>query len=110
MDVARLNFSHGDADAHVRAVQAVRRAAGTCGRHVALLQDLQGPKIRTGRFDPPVVMLARGRAVTLTSRPVTGAADLVPVSHRELIDALRPRDRVLLADGQIELRVRECRR
>jgi pyruvate kinase len=107
MDVARLNFSHGDAAAHRSAVEAVRRASGEAGRHVALLQDLQGPKIRTGRLDPPLVCLARGGPVTLTARPVTGAADLVPVSHAELVAALRPGDRVLLADGQIELRVRE---
>ncbi len=107
MDVARCNFSHGDGDGHRRAVEVVREAACACHRHVALLQDLQGPKIRTGAFDPPLVRLARGREVTLTARPVTGGADLVPVSHRELVDSLRPRDRVLLADGQIELRVRE---
>jgi pyruvate kinase len=107
MDVARCNFSHGDADSHRSAVQAVREAACAAGRHVALLQDLQGPKIRTGAFDPPLVRLARGRGVTLTARPVTGSAGLVPVSHHELIDSLQPRDRVLLADGQIELRVRQ---
>jgi len=107
MDVARLNFSHGDADTHRRTVQVVRQAGQTCRRHVALLQDLQGPKIRTGALDPPLVRLARGRSVTLTAQAVTGGPDLVPVSHRELIAALRPGDRVLLADGQIELRVRE---
>ena len=107
MDVARLNFSHGDADAHRDAARVVRDAAGACGRHVALLQDLQGPKIRTGRLDPPLVRLARGHPVTLTSRPVVGGPELVPVSHPELVAALRPRDRVLVADGQIELRVRE---
>jgi pyruvate kinase len=107
MDVARLNFSHGDADSQRRTVQVVRQASRACRRHVALLQDLQGPKIRTGTFDPPLVRLARGRRVTLTSRPVTGGPDLVPVSHAELIAGLRPRDRVLLADGQIELRVQE---
>jgi len=107
MDVARFNFSHGDAETHRQAVRVVRETACASRRHVALLQDLQGPKIRTGAFDPPLVRLARGRQVTLTARHVTGGADLVPVSHRELIDSLRPRDRVLLADGQIELRVRE---
>src|SRR5256884_5734617 len=105
MDVARLNFSHGDADTHRRTVDTVRQAACAAGRHVALLQDLQGPKVRTGLFDPPLVRLARGRQVTLTARPVTGSAEPVPVTHRELIDSLRPRDRVLPADGQIELRV-----
>ena len=107
MDVARLNFSHGDIDTHRRTAGVVRQAACAGRRHVALMQDLQGPKVRTGRFDPPLVRLARGRTVTLTSRPVTGSADLVPVSHAQLVAALRPRDRILLADGQIELLVRE---
>ena len=105
MDVARLNFSHGDADTHRTAVRLVREAAAACGRHVAVLQDLQGPKVRTGALASPVVRLVRGRRVTLTSGPLTGHAELVSVSHPELLAALRPRDRVLLADGQIELRV-----
>jgi len=108
MDVARLNFSHGDADQHRRAAASVREAARAAGRHVALLQDLQGPKVRSGTLDPPVVRLTRGRQVTLTARRVTGNEELVPVSHPQLIESLRPGDRVLLADGQIELRVVEA--
>jgi pyruvate kinase len=105
MDVARLNFSHGVIETHRESVRLVREAAAAAGRHVALLQDLQGPKIRTGSLAPPVVRLLRGKRVTLTARPVTGGVDLVPVSHAELIEVLRPHDRVLLADGEIELRV-----
>jgi pyruvate kinase len=109
MDVARLNFSYGDADQHRQAAGRVREAARAAGRHVALLQDLQGPKVRAGTLDPSAVRLARGRQVTLTARPVTGNADLVPVSHSQLIESLMPGDRVLLADGQIELRVVEVK-
>ncbi|MDQ6636307.1 MAG: pyruvate kinase [Candidatus Dormibacteraeota bacterium] len=105
MDVARFNFSHGDADSHRRAAGTVREAALPLGRHVALLQDLQGPKIRTGRLSEPFVRLSRGRRLTLTAEPVTGSVQRVSVSHPEILAALRPRDRVLLADGQIELRV-----
>jgi pyruvate kinase len=107
MDVARLNFSHGEPETHRESARLVRDAAAAAGRHVALLQDLQGPKIRTGSLAPPVVRLLRGRRVTLTARPVMGGVDLVPVSHGELIHVLRPKDRVLLADGEIELRVAE---
>src|SRR5205807_7689786 len=103
MDVARFNFSHGDPDTHRRGVAAVREAAAAAGRQVALLQDLQGPKIRTGALEEPLVRLVPGRRLTLTSRQVVGGASLVSVSHREVVDRLRPRDRVLLADGEIEL-------
>jgi pyruvate kinase len=105
MDVARFNFSHGAFETHRAGAQLVRGAAAAAGRHVALLQDLQGPKIRTGALAPPLVRLVRGRRVTLTAEPVTGSTELIPVSHRELIAVLRPHDRVLLADGEIELRV-----
>ncbi len=107
MDVARLNFSHGDEQSHRAAVKAVREAARQASRHIALLQDLQGPKIRTGRFDQPVVRLSRGKRVTLTCENVIGNDSLVPITHREIIETLRRNDRVLLADGQIELRVKE---
>jgi pyruvate kinase len=106
MDVARFNFSHGDESFHRQTVANVRAAATAAGRHVALLQDLQGPKIRTGALDPPFVRLRRGHLVKLTAAHIRGDAEHVPVSHRELVAALKPRDRVLLADGQIELRVK----
>jgi pyruvate kinase len=106
MDVARLNFSHGDEESARRMVEAVRMVAAATGRHISLLQDLQGPKIRTGKLRQPLVRLARGNKVTLTSRSVVGDEGLVAISHGEVVRALRPRDRVLLADGQIELRVR----
>ena len=106
MDVARLNFSHGEEATHRQAVRLVRQAARAADRHIALLQDLQGPKIRTGRLSEPLVRLVRGREVTLTAEDVVGDETRVPVSHPELCAAAVKGDRVLLADGQIELRVR----
>ncbi|MGH7919323.1 MAG: pyruvate kinase, partial [Candidatus Dormibacteraceae bacterium] len=105
MDVARLNFSHGDEETHRRTVQMVREAASATGRHIALMQDLQGPKIRTGRLAHPLVRLVRGSQVTLTSRDLVGDESLVSVDQPVVLQELRPRDRVLLVDGQIELRV-----
>ncbi|MGH7883730.1 MAG: pyruvate kinase [Candidatus Dormibacteraceae bacterium] len=105
MDVARLNFSHGDHATARRLVETVRMVAAASGRHIAILQDLQGPKIRTGRLSTPTVRLARGKTLRLTSRAVVGNESLIAVSHQEVLNALRLRDRVLLADGQIELRV-----
>jgi pyruvate kinase len=115
MDVARLNFSHGDPDTHRAAAKAVREAAEEAGRPVALLGDLQGPKIRTGPVEGTFQRLVRGRTVALVglTRP-SGPEDHLPrsgedcieVSHVELVQALRPGDRVLLDDGRIELTVR----
>jgi pyruvate kinase len=114
MDVARLNFSHGDADSHRAAAAAVREVAEDVGRPIALLGDLQGPKIRTGPVDGTFLRLVRGRVVVLagalSSGPQTsgeaGSPQRIEVSHVELVRALRPGDRVLLDDGRIELAVR----
>jgi pyruvate kinase len=111
MDVARLNFSHGDADTHRAAAKAVREAAEDAGRPVALLGDLQGPKIRTGPVDGTFQRLVRGRQVLLVGAPPSGPGaepgrEQIQVSHLELVQALRPGDRVLLDDGRIELAVR----
>jgi pyruvate kinase len=105
MDVARLNFSHGDHDTHRLAAAAVHDAAESAGRPVALIGDLQGPKIRTGALDGTFQRLARGHAVLLVSRP-RASPDEIEVSHPELIAALQVGDRVLLDDGRIELKVR----
>ncbi len=105
MDVARLNFSHGDPDTHRAIAANVREAAQEVGRPVALLGDLQGPKIRTGAVEGTFQRLVRGRSVALVARH-TDTPDDIEVSHVELVQALRVGDRVLLDDGRIELAVK----
>ncbi len=105
MDVARLNFSHGDHATHRQAAEGVRATADAVGRPVALLGDLQGPKIRTGPLDSAFMRLVRGRRVVLVGG-ARSAENEIEVSHPELVAALRPGDRVLLDDGRIELAVR----
>jgi len=105
MDVGRLNFSHGDAEAHRQAAANVREAAEAVGRPVALLGDLQGPKIRTGAVEGTFQRLVRGRSVALVAHH-TETPDDIEVSHVELVQALRVGDHVLLDDGRIELAVR----
>ena len=106
MDVARLNFSHGDHETHRRAAADVRAAAEAIGKPVAIIGDLQGPKIRTGPLEASFQRLVRGRRVVLTAGPKIEPSD-IEISHHELIDTVRKGDRVLLDDGRIELLVKD---
>ncbi|MEF3272864.1 MAG: pyruvate kinase [Chloroflexus sp.] len=104
MNVARLNFSHGTHADHAARIAMVRRAAMELGRHVAILQDLQGPKIRTGPLanGQPVELVA-GQRFVITTEPIIGDANRVSTTYRALPLDVRPRDRILLSDGLIEL-------
>lgn len=106
MDVARLNMSHGTHAEHGRALAHIRRAAEALGRPAAILLDLQGPKLRIGALEGggPVQLVA-GTEVEITTRPVAGTARRLSTPHAELPRLARPGGRILLADGQIELRV-----
>jgi pyruvate kinase len=104
MNVARLNFSHGTHAEHAARIAMVRRVAAEAGRHVAILQDLQGPKIRTGPLEngQPVELVA-GQRFVITTEPIVGNANRVSTTYRALPLDVRPRDRILLSDGLIEL-------
>jgi pyruvate kinase len=105
MDVARLNFSHGDHATHERIAGYVRGAADRQGRTVALLQDIQGPKIRVGTFPKGVIRLARGTGVRLL--PGTGPGDdrTIHVGYPPLLDDIGVGSEVVLADGLVRLNV-----
>lgn len=107
MDVARLNFSHGTHEEHARMIERVRKAAEREKRTICILQDLQGPKIRTGRlkYRTPVALKA-GSNLTITPRDIAGTAALISTTFKTLAHEVEPGARVLLADGLIELRVR----
>jgi len=105
MDVARINFSHGDHAAHVRRIAAVRRIAQEEGRVVAILCDLQGPKLRVGEIAGGAVELPEGATVRLTTRGVPGNADEINLPHPDLVADVQPGQRLLLDDGALELRV-----
>jgi pyruvate kinase len=105
MDVARLNFSHGDHELHRALSVWVRAAARDTGRVVALMQDIQGPKIRVGEFAGGGVTLEPGRQVTLVPDAVTGGVDRIPIGYEPLLEDVVPGDRVQLADGLIRCEV-----
>ena len=110
MDVARLNFSHGSHEEHGQIVERVRRAAEQENRTICVLQDLQGPKIRTGELKGHgTVSLKAGSQVTITPRPVEGTAALISTTFQGLAGEVGAGDRILLSDGLIELRVLRVR-
>lgn len=106
MDVARLNFSHGTLADHARRLRLLRRLAQERGKNLAILQDLQGPKIRTGTLEHgQPVELRSNSTVTLTTRPVAGNARQVSTTFAALPSEVQRGSRILLSDGLIELRV-----
>ena len=110
MDVARLNFSHGTYRDHSRAIHRIRAASKRIGKHVGLLLDLQGPRLRLGEFEGGVVRLGTGDEVTVTARRVLGDARRVPIVYTGLMRDVTVGDRILIADGLVELRVTGKRR
>ncbi len=104
-DVVRLNFSHGTHAFHAGLIRTVRRVSADLGRPVAILQDLPGPKMRVGLVQDDAVRLRPGTRVQLAEDHQTGTAERLSVDTAGALDGVRPGQRVLLADGLIELRV-----
>jgi pyruvate kinase len=105
MDVARLNFSHGSYEDHRQTYTWVRQASDESGRGVGVLVDLQGPKIRLGRFADGPVVWATGEVVTITTEDVPGDHDLVSTTYAGLAGDVAEGDRLLVDDGKVGLRV-----
>src|SRR5258707_5824091 len=110
MDVARLNFSHGTHEEHARLIDRIRRVAHKENRTIAILQDLQGPKMRTGRLKHrTAVALKAGQRITITPRDISGTATLISSTFPTLAREVQPGSHILLSDGLIELRVKAVR-
>jgi pyruvate kinase len=105
MDVARMNFSHGDYSDHKAAYDRVRAASNATGRAVGILADLQGPKIRLGRFPDGPTYWADGETVRITVADCLGNHDRVSTTYKQLAKDATPGDRVLVDDGNIGLLV-----
>ena len=107
MDVARLNFSHGDREDHKRVYDMIRHAADSEGHAVGILADLQGPKIRLGRFASGAgdIEWRTGEEVRITVDDVVGTHDRVSTTYKGLASDARADDRLLVDDGKVGLRV-----
>jgi pyruvate kinase len=107
MDVARLNFSHGTYREHAEAIRILRGGETRWGRPIAIIQDLQGPKVRLGSFVGGLAQLVAGEPFTLTAKSVLGTSSRSTLSHPEFLPALRPGDQVWMDDGMIQLVVED---
>ena len=107
MDVARLNFSHGTHEEHARMIDRLRKVARAERRTICILQDLQGPKMRTGKLAGRMpVLLKSGSRVTITTRDVLGTSSLISTNFQALPREVEPGSRILLSDGRLSLKVR----
>jgi pyruvate kinase len=104
-DVLRLNFSHGTHEQHARNIKLARRLASECGRTIALMQDLQGPKIRVNSLRGGSVRLRSGADCVISPMAPTGSAERFSTTYPRLARDIRPGQAVLLDDGAMELRV-----
>ena len=103
LNVARLNFSHGDPSRHAEVVRRIRRAAKKLGKRVAIMADLPGPKMRLGKIDPEPIQLVRGSHFTLTAKDIVGNAQRASMSFKRLPRVVKPGDRLFLNDGLVQL-------
>lgn len=109
MDVARLNFSHGDFTSHATAIKDLRAAAQAVGRRVAIMADFPGPKIRVGKIANEPIHLKSGGIFTLTTDEILGDANRVSVTFDSLPQTVKPTDILFLNDGLIQLEVTAVR-
>jgi pyruvate kinase len=103
LNVARLNFSHGDFTGHAERIARIRAAEKAVGRRVAIMADLPGPKMRVGKIEPEPIQLRAGERFTLTTEDIVGDARRVSMSFDRLPKVVKPGDRLFLNDGLVEL-------
>jgi pyruvate kinase len=103
----RLNFSHGDHSEHAARIATIRKVSSELGQHIGILQDLQGPKIRLGRFAEGPITLGKGDRFALTSRQVSCNQTIATVTYDKLAEEVTAGSRILLDDGRVEMKVEE---
>lgn len=107
MNVARLNFSHGDYEEHGARIKTIREASAKTGKYVAILLDTKGPEIRTNNFENGVAELVAGQEVVISMEEVLGTAEKFSITYPGLVDDVEIGSKILLDDGLIELEVIE---
>jgi pyruvate kinase len=105
MNVARLNFSHGEYKDFERIIKTIRQISKKLGIPVAIMQDLQGPKIRTGRLPAKGVQLKQGSTIEITWEDIMGSSSLIPIPQKKLLQLLKKDDLIMLVDGMVQLKV-----
>ena len=101
----RLNFSHGDHNEHQKRIETIRQVSTELGIHIGILQDLQGPKIRLGRFEEGPISLTTGDTYSLTSRKINCSQKIATVTYQKLTEEVGEGSRILLDDGRVEMKV-----
>jgi len=105
LNVARLNFSHGEHETHKKNIEMVRRIAAECGRYVAILQDLQGPKIRCGKLIGNAIELKQGEKYALVYGFEQTDPHIIPIDYKDLVKDVKVGQRVMMDDGLLILRI-----
>jgi pyruvate kinase len=105
MNIARINFSHGSKESLIQLVKNVKKAEKKSGKIIGLLQDLQGPKIRTGDFENGEIILKNGSKVEITSKNILGTTEKFSINVKTLFEDTKVGDRIILNDGYQELKI-----
>ncbi len=103
----RLNFSHGDHSEHAKRITTIREVSKNLGVNIGILQDLQGPKIRLGRFKDGPVKIVTGKEYCLTSKKINCDEKIANVTYENLVEEVKIGNRILLDDGRVEMKVSE---
>ena len=107
MNVARLNFSHGDFEGHGEVIKKIRAASEKTGKRVVIMADLPGPKMRIGNLEEDSITLVKNTRFTLTAEETLGNRDRVSMTMKQLPGVVKKDDTLFLNDGLIQLRVEE---
>ena len=105
MSAARLNFSHGSHEEHIRMFKTIRKVTNKLHAHIPVIQDLQGPKIRVGSLSEPEIELKKGNEVRITTKNIKGTAEVLPTTYKNLPKDVKKNSIILLDDGLIRLTV-----